>query len=83
MFKRFLPLFGIVVVLLNCDNKNERNIYPETINGGFELLSEEKTGISFNNSINESIYFNHYFYSQIYVGSGDNVETKDLLIEIK
>jgi hypothetical protein len=70
MFKRFLPLFGIVVVLLNCDNKNERNIYPETINGGFELLSEEKTGISFNNSINESIYFNHYFYSQIYVGSG-------------
>ncbi|NNC49556.1 MAG: VCBS repeat-containing protein [Flaviramulus sp.] len=54
---------------ISCQQSN-RNLYPEKLVGGFELLAPEKTGIDFNNSMKESKTFNHYFYSQIYVGSG-------------
>lgn len=70
MFKRCLVPIGALLFLFSCNNQPQRNLYPEELIGGFELLSEQKTGIDFNNSITESIYFNHYYYSQIYVGSG-------------
>lgn len=58
-----------VFLIFSCQN-SKRNLYPETLVGGFELLPKEKTGIDFKNTIKESKYLNHYFYSQIYVGSG-------------
>lgn len=70
MFKRCLVPIGALLFLFSCNNQPQRSLYPEELIGGFELLSEQKTGIDFNNSITESIYFNHYYYSQIYVGSG-------------
>lgn len=70
MFKRCVVPIGALLFLFSCNNQPQRNLYPEELIGGFELLSEQKTGIDFNNSITESIYFNHYYYSQIYVGSG-------------
>ena len=68
-------LFNFKVVLfmgflmIACHNP-QRDLYPETLVGGFELLPSEITGIDFNNKINETKFFNHYFYSQIYLGSG-------------
>ncbi len=56
-------------LMIACQNP-KRNLYPETLTGGFELLSPEITGIDFSNTLRESKSFNHYFYSQIYVGSG-------------
>jgi hypothetical protein len=63
---------GIVVFMLSmvsCE-KLERPLSTGDLVGGFELLPSEKTGIDFNNAIKESIFFNHYYYSQMYVGSG-------------
>ena len=68
--KRLLRTFSIVFFLFGCSNEPVRDLYPTTLSGGFELLPMEKTGIDFNNSIEETTYFNHYYYSQIYVGSG-------------
>ena len=62
-------LFVLCLLMVSCQN-SKRDLYPEDLIGGFELLSAEKTGIDFNNAIKESNFFNHYFYSQIYVGSG-------------
>jgi hypothetical protein len=62
-------LFAVCLLMVSCQN-SKRDLYPEDLIGGFELLSAEKTGIDFNNAIKESNFFNHYFYSQIYVGSG-------------
>lgn len=56
-------------MLHNCNNPT-RDLYPDEIKGGFELLSAERTGIDFSNTINESTFFNHYYFSQIYVGAG-------------
>ncbi|WP_299113566.1 VCBS repeat-containing protein [uncultured Winogradskyella sp.] len=58
------------VLFVSCNDKPNRNLYPEELVGGFDLLPSEQTGIDFNNTIKESTYFNHYYYSQIYVGSG-------------
>ena len=72
MFKRKAPICFLIVavfLILACENTN-RNLYPETLVGGFELLSPDSTGIDFNNTIRESKFLNHYFYSQIYLGSG-------------
>jgi hypothetical protein len=69
--KSFL-VSGIVVFMLSmvsCE-KLERPLSTGDLVGGFELLPSEKTGIDFNNAIKESIFFNHYYYSQMYVGSG-------------
>lgn len=62
-------LIAAVFLVLACEN-NSRDLYPETLVGGFELLAPEQTGIDFNNTIKESKFLNHYFYSQIYLGSG-------------
>jgi hypothetical protein len=69
--KSFL-VSGIMVFMLSmvsCE-KLERPLITGDLVGGFELLPSEKTGIDFNNAIKESIFFNHYYYSQMYVGSG-------------
>ncbi|NNC49554.1 MAG: VCBS repeat-containing protein [Flaviramulus sp.] len=50
--------------------KSDRNLYPEKLVGGFELLGQEKTGIDFNNAIKESEKVNHLYYNQIYSGAG-------------
>lgn len=55
--------------MISCDS-SKRKLVTEDLTGGFELLPPEQTGIDFNNSINESKFFNQYFYSQIYIGSG-------------
>ncbi|WP_406684701.1 VCBS repeat-containing protein [Seonamhaeicola sp. MEBiC1930] len=60
----------IILVFLSCNSKLDRNIYPDTLNGGLELLSPEITGVNFNNSIKESTTLNMFFYSQIYNGAG-------------
>ena len=66
----FIYIFSIAVVLLTACENTDRNLYPETLVGGFELLPPDSTGIDFNNTIKESKFLNHYFYSQIYLGSG-------------
>ena len=69
-----LNIYGTIllvfVLLVSCNNSPGRNLYPKELVGGFNLLPSEQTGIDFNNSIKESTYFNHYYFSQIYVGSG-------------
>ena len=60
----------LIITCLSCDNTPKRDLNPEELIGGFELLSAEETGIDFSNTIKESTYFNHYYYSQMYVGSG-------------
>jgi hypothetical protein len=68
--KWFLHVLSVSFFLHSCSNQPTRDLYPEQITGGFELLPAEKTGVDFSNTIKESTYFNHYYYSQIYVGSG-------------
>jgi len=67
---KFLAISVIILITNSCKNGPERNLYPTELVGGFNLLSPEKTGIDFQNTIKESTYFNHYYYSQMYVGSG-------------
>lgn len=62
-------LFILSTLMISCDS-SKRKLVTEDLTGGFELLPPEQTGIDFNNSINESKFFNQYFYSQIYIGSG-------------
>lgn len=57
-----------LMTIFSCQDEVQRDLYPQELTGGFELLGVEKTGIDFNNKINESPTFNHYFYSQMYVG---------------
>ena len=70
-FINMLTLVLIVSLFYSCnDYEPIRDLYPKELTGGFELLTSEKTGIDFNNSIQESNTFNHYLFSQIYLGSG-------------
>ena len=69
LFFCFKIVFAVSVFLISCQN-SKRNLHPEILVGGFELLPAEKTGIDFVNSIKESAFFNQYFYSQIYIGAG-------------
>ena len=69
-FKSSILVFIVNLCLFSCNNQSSRGLYPLELTGGFELLSADKTGIDFSNTIKESTYFNHYYYSQIYVGSG-------------
>ncbi|WP_034044675.1 VCBS repeat-containing protein [Wocania ichthyoenteri] len=62
-------LLVIIFVVLSCNNP-KRDLYPETLIGGLELLSSEKTGIDFNNAIKESKTVNHLYYNQLYSGAG-------------
>jgi hypothetical protein len=69
----FIILWSFLLItpfFFSCDNQPTRNLYPEELMGGFELLPSEVTGIDFNNAIQEGKSFNQYFYSQIYNGSG-------------
>jgi enediyne biosynthesis protein E4 len=68
-YNKYIVLIAIYAISIACQD-SKRNLYPETLEGGFELLSSTETGIDFNNSIKESKFFNHYFYSQMYLGSG-------------
>ncbi len=73
MKKETMKTFSLIVICLffhACQQGPQRDLYPEELIGGLELLPSEKTGIDFSNTIKESTYFNHYYYSQIYVGSG-------------
>ncbi|TXD51939.1 VCBS repeat-containing protein [Polaribacter sp. IC063] len=63
----FLALLNFL--LFSCNN-SKRDINPKELLGGLQLLASDETGIDFNNSIKESEYLNHYFFGQIYVGSG-------------
>ena len=60
----------ITLILFSCNDKPVRDINTGELVGGFKLLSPEETGINFNNSIKESPKFNHFYFSQIYSGSG-------------
>ena len=63
-------LIVFVFVLYACNNEPSRDLHPKELIGGFDLLSADKTGIDFQNTIKETTFFNHYYYSQMYVGSG-------------
>jgi len=65
-----IAIVATILLLSSCEKEPDRNLYPEELVGSLELLPSEKTGIDFSNTITESTYFNHYYYSQIYVGSG-------------
>ncbi|WP_292889190.1 VCBS repeat-containing protein [Nonlabens sp.] len=67
---QFIVVLIITSFLMSCNNEPSRNRYPKELLGGFNLLPSEETGIDFNNTIEESKFFNHYFYGQIYLGSG-------------
>ncbi|MDU8885649.1 VCBS repeat-containing protein [Yeosuana sp. MJ-SS3] len=68
MKKNVLLLF-VSVVIMTC-NQVERNLNPKNLIGGLELLSSERTGIDFNNTIRETKGVNHFYFSQIYNGAG-------------
>lgn len=65
-------LSGLLLLCIffnSCSNSN-RDLNPKELIGGLELLSSEETGIDFNNSIVETVNFNHFYFSQIYSGAG-------------
>ena len=66
---KYISLVLLNLILFSC-SKTSRDLNPKKIIGGMELLPSEQTGIDFNNAIKETNRFNHYFYSQMYVGSG-------------
>ena len=66
----YIYIIIVFFISYSCSNSPKRDLNPEKLVGGFELLSAEDTGIDFNNSINESKSFNHFYFSQIYSGSG-------------
>ncbi|MCL6296390.1 VCBS repeat-containing protein [Jejuia spongiicola] len=68
-FSYRITIFLTVILTFSCQ-KPKRNLNPETLTGGFELLSPDKTGIDFNNTIKESEKVNHLYYNQIYSGAG-------------
>ncbi|WP_295831843.1 VCBS repeat-containing protein [uncultured Winogradskyella sp.] len=60
----------LILLFNSCHNGPDRNLYPDELIGGFDLLPSELTGIDFNNKIQESEKINHLFYNQIYSGAG-------------
>lgn len=67
---QFVIVTVVFSIFFSCNNGPKRDVYPQELIGGFNLLPSERTGIDFENTIRESTYFNHYYYSQMYVGSG-------------
>ncbi len=65
-----LTIALVCLILVNCDDRPDRALSSGELVGGLELRSPESTNIHFSNTLKESTYFNHYYYSQIYVGSG-------------
>lgn len=70
IYKLLSGLLVMCFLVFGCSDQPTRDLYPEELVGGFELLPAERTGIDFSNTIKESTYFNHYLYGQIYIGSG-------------
>lgn len=66
----FISVLILAGTLFSSCNLSEREINLTELKGGLELLPSKQTGIDFNNTINESIYFNHFYFSQIYSGAG-------------
>jgi len=66
----FFSVLSLIVFLFNSCNKPERELSSEELIGGLVLLPSEQTGIDFNNTITESVNFNHFYFSQIYSGAG-------------
>ncbi|NNK27708.1 MAG: VCBS repeat-containing protein, partial [Flavobacteriaceae bacterium] len=62
-------IVALAFLTLTCKGP-ERDLYPDELVGGLELLPPEKTGIDFNNKITESEKVNHLYYNQIYSGAG-------------
>ncbi|MBT8270440.1 MAG: VCBS repeat-containing protein, partial [Bacteroidia bacterium] len=67
--KKILAGLFICLLIAGCQD-SKRDLYPEELIGGFNLLPPERTGVDFNNTITESERFNQYFFRQIYLGSG-------------
>ena len=47
---RYLSVIFIFLVIYSCNNTPKRDLYPNELVGGFELLSSEQTGIDFQNN---------------------------------
>ena len=62
-----LLFFGML--FSSCDS-SQRDLNTKELRGGLELLTSEQTGINFNNAIQETKSFNHFYFSQIYSGAG-------------
>ena len=67
---RYLSVIFIFLVIYSCNNTPKRDLYPNELVGGFELLSSEQTGIDFQNTITESKDLNHFYYGHLFIGSG-------------
>ncbi len=67
---QFVIVSALCCFFFNCNQEPQRDLYPKELIGGLDLLPSEKTGIDFSNTIKESTYFNHYYFGQIYIGSG-------------
>ena len=65
-----LIVLAICAMFSACNNGPKRDLNPTELIGGFELLSSDETGIDFKNSINVSKDLHHYYFSQLYLGSG-------------
>ncbi|WP_431158917.1 VCBS repeat-containing protein [Winogradskyella poriferorum] len=68
--KSLIKVFTLYLLVSNCNDQPIRDLNPSELTEGFKLLSPEQTGIDFNNKINETPEFNHFYFSQIYSGSG-------------
>ncbi len=66
---KYSLLFLIFFILISCSNNTKRP-YADKIVGGLDLLTSEETGIDFSNDITETKALHHYYFSQIYLGSG-------------
>ncbi|WP_339895869.1 VCBS repeat-containing protein [uncultured Algibacter sp.] len=66
----YLKIILLLTLFATSCQQPIRDLYPETLVGGLELLTSETTGIDFSNTMRETKILNHYYYSQIYVGSG-------------
>jgi hypothetical protein len=67
---QYLVLALVINTFLSCQDVPKRDLYPETLVGGFGILSADQTGIDFNNAITESETVNHLYYNQLYSGAG-------------
>lgn len=74
--KKVTLLYRAVIIVMAahlfyaCSDDSSREFLSGELIAGFESIPSEQSGIKFNNSIQESKTFNHYFFGQIYSGSG-------------
>lgn len=62
-------LVWVFILLFSC-NQPIRDLESDKFDVGFELLASDYTGIDFQNTIKENKLFHHYYFSQIFLGSG-------------